>query len=128
MDHMSITDLEDRYGPMVSLDTLAAFFHARVRALQSALRRQDIAVYEFGDDRVVALRAVEEKFDLGKLVVGDEAVAHGQAKWRATHRADGTVKPAEEYLDELRARTPDLIARIEAARQEQRERHVVAGR
>ena len=118
---MTLTDLEERYGPMVGLETLATYFHARVRAMQAALRREDVAVYEFGGDRVVALRAVEDKFDLGHLVLSEEAVAHEQARWHATHRPDGSPKPINEYLDELRTETPELVARIEAARQEQRE-------
>lgn len=122
---MSPTALEDRYGQMVSLDVLATFFHARVRALQAALRREQITVYEFGDDRVVALRAVEEKFDLAGLVLVDETAAHEQARWSATHRVDGSAKPPAEYLDDLRAKTPALVARIEAAREEQNARQLV---
>lgn len=126
MDEMTQTELEGRYGPMVSLETLAGYFHARVRALQAALRREQITIYEFGDDRMVALRAVEAKFGLIPVKTDDEAIAHNQARWQATHRDDGSPKPADEYLAELRAETPALVARIEAARREQRDRNLVA--
>jgi hypothetical protein len=119
MDKMREPDLEQLYGPMVSLETLAGFFRTRLRALQAALRREQVTVYEFGDERVVALRDVEARFGLGHLIVSDEETAHERAKWRATHREDGSVKPPDEYLAELRAKTPELLALIQTARRQE---------
>jgi hypothetical protein len=118
MTSMNAQDLEARYGPLVTIDALAEYFHARPRQIFGLLRRERVPVFDVGDAPMAPIRLLEQR--LGLEPIADEhdvdAVAHRQAQWRATHNDAGEPKPAADYLAELRAKTPALLARLDAAR------------
>lgn len=115
---MTATDLETRYGPMVSLDELAGYFHAHVRAIRNALDAQKIPILTFGSSSVVPLRQVEQSFGLESMLVDEDFIRHEAARFESTHRPDGSPKPLAEFIDEVEADTPRWEAEIEAARRE----------
>lgn len=125
--HMSASDLESRYGKMVSLDELALFFHAHVRAVRNALEANRIPIFTFGRSTVVPLRLVEQSFGLQDVAVDEDFLRHEAARYRSTYRPDGSPKPIEEFVAELEADAPQWLAMIEAAR-ERLPTTVVAGR
>jgi hypothetical protein len=112
---MSRLDLEQRYGPMVPLSDLAVYFHAAQRAVRRALEAREIPILEFGSSAVVPLRLVEAAFGLD-LLADPEAIRHDQARWNSMYRADGSPKPPQEYLAEVRTRADKYGAAIKAAR------------
>ena len=124
---MTVSDLESRYGKMVSLDELALFFHAHVRAVRNALEANQIPIFTFGRSTVVPLRLVEQRFGLADVATDEDFLRHEAARSRSSYRPDGSPKPIEEFVAELEADSPRWLALIEAAR-ERLATAVVAGR
>lgn len=124
---MVVSDLESRYGKMVSLDELALYFHAHVRAVRNALEANKIPIFAFGRSTVVPLRLVEQRFGLQEVAVDEDFLRHEAARHRSSYRPDGSPKPIEEFVAELEAEAPQWLAMIEAAR-ERLSAAVVAGR
>jgi hypothetical protein len=124
---MTVSDLENRYGKMVSLDDLALFFHAHVRAVRNALEANRIPIFTFGRSTVVPMRLVEHSFGLQDVAADEDFLRHEAARFRSSHRPDGSRKPIEEFVAELEADAPRWLAMIEAAR-ERLPTAVVAGR
>lgn len=114
---MTATDLEARYGQMVSLDELARFFHAHVRAIRNALDAQKIPILTFGSSTVVPLRMVEQHFGLADVAVDGDFLRHQAARFESNYRVDGTPKPIEEFVADVQADTPRWLAEIDAARE-----------
>lgn len=117
MTPMTATDLETRYGQMVSLDELARYFHAHVRAVRNALDAQRIPILTFGSSTVVPLRLVEQGFGLADIANDEDLIRHQAARFESSYRADGTPKPIEEFIAEVQADTPRWLAEINAARE-----------
>ena len=111
---MSVIDLQARYGQMVPLADLAELFHANQRAMRAALDKRDVPIFEIGNSIVVPLRLVEEVFRLTALL--DDDARHLAALERASRRADGSPKSADEYAAEVDARAQPWLDDIEQAR------------
>ena len=114
---MTAADLESHYGKMVSLDELAVFFHAHVRAVRNSLEANRIPILTFGRSTVVPLRLVEQSFGLRDIAVDEDFLRHESARHRSSFRSDGSPKPIEEFVAELEAEAPEWLAMIEAARE-----------
>ena len=128
MKPMTAADLEARYGPMISLQELATFFRAHIRAIRNALDRQGIPIFTFGESVVVPLRAVEHGFGLEELAVDEDVLRHEAPRFESTYRPDGTRKPVEEFVAEMRADTATWMALVEAAREAARPNHLAVSR
>src|SRR5664280_2045398 len=113
MMFMTASDLESRYGKMVSLDELALFFHAHIRAVRNALETNGIPIFTFGRSTVVPLRLVEQSFGLQDVAVDEDFLRHEVARYRSSYRPDGSPKSIEEFVAELQAEVPQWLAMIE---------------
>lgn len=115
---MDATDLERRYGRMVSLDELARFFHGHVRAIRNALEARNIPILTFGSSTVVPLRLVERAFGLETLVVDEDVERHAIARAESMYHPDGRRKTVREFAAEVSADMPYYRALLAEARQE----------
>jgi hypothetical protein len=113
---VAVIDLEARYGQMVPIGDVARLFRASQRAMRSALESKAVPVFEIGSSTVVPLRLVEQAFGLAVLVDDDDEVRHQAAIFRSRFRANGELKPLDEYVAEVDERAADWLADIERER------------
>lgn len=118
MPLMDATDLERRYGRMVSLDELARFFHGHVRAIRNALEARNIPILTFGSSTVVPLRLVERAFGLESLAVDEDVKRHAMAQVESMYHPDGRRKSVREFTAEVSADMPHYLALLAEARRE----------
>ena len=118
MSPMSTTDLETRYGPMVSLDELAAYFHAHIRAVRNSLESKGIPIFSLGKSTVVPMRLVERGFGLEEAAMDEDAIRRESARIRSAYHPDGSPKSVREYAGEVRGRAPQWQRLIDEARRE----------
>lgn len=117
---MTVSDLQERFGEMIPLDQLAAYFHAHQRAMRAELEQRGVPIYTLGSSTVVPVRLVERAFDLAELAADEELLRHDAARWRAMYHADGAPKTVREYAREVAERAPRWRQAVDRARRQAR--------